>query len=298
MKRRAHRVGLASMVGLIVTFGVAVSASAAPADAKLTAPTVTPLTGTTSTVFMFSVHFIGSASDPAISVSASVPGSSLALSLASGDLRNGTWTGSRTLSAGSWPVTFGSVSSKGTNPSAAGPTLVVSGPTATPAPTPPPTATPKPTATARPTPRPTPPATDTPAPGSSATPVALPTPFGTTVIDPSGSPSEPGSQSTRPSGSGSTSPSPAATPPGSRPFNVPVEGVVAIALLGAVTVAAALGERRRRRQVEAFRAAQASLDRGAPRGAGLESVWGRDTVEDETVTTIDYEGLDDPPDDG
>jgi hypothetical protein len=58
-------------------------------------------------------------------------------------------------------------------------------------------------------------------------------------------------------------------------------------------VAAALGERRRRRAVEAFRAAQASLDDAGP-GAGLESGWERDTVEDETVATIDYEGLDDP----
>ena len=75
---------------------------------------------------------------------------------------------------------------------------------------------------------------------------------------------------------------------------MPPEGFVAIGLLGAVTVAAARGERRRRRAVEAFRAAQAALDEGAPQGAGLESGFGRDTIEDETVATIDYEGLDDP----
>jgi len=69
--------------------------------------------------------------------------------------------------------------------------------------------------------------------------------------------------------------------------------VIAIGLLGAVTVAAALGERRRRRAVEAFRAAQASLEAGERQGGGLESGWERDTVEDETVATIDYEGLDD-----
>ena len=68
---------------------------------------------------------------------------------------------------------------------------------------------------------------------------------------------------------------------------------MAIGLLGAVTVAAALGERRRRRAVEEFRAAQASLDEGAPQSASLESAWERDLVEDETVATIDYEGLDD-----
>jgi hypothetical protein len=75
---------------------------------------------------------------------------------------------------------------------------------------------------------------------------------------------------------------------------VPVEGVLASGLLGAVRVAAALGERRRRRAVEAFRAAQGSLHEGAPQGAGIESGSERDAVEDETVATIDYEGLDDP----
>ncbi|HTI30170.1 MAG TPA: hypothetical protein VL687_07420 [Methylomirabilota bacterium] len=74
---------------------------------------------------------------------------------------------------------------------------------------------------------------------------------------------------------------------------MPAEGVVAIGLLGAVTVAAALGERRRRRAVEAFRAAEASLEEGAPQGPSLETGWERDTVEDETVATLDYEGLGD-----
>ena len=69
---------------------------------------------------------------------------------------------------------------------------------------------------------------------------------------------------------------------------------MAIGLLGAVTVAAVLGERRRRRAVEAFRAAEASLDGDPTQGTGPEPGWERDVVEDETVATIDYEGLDDP----
>lgn len=68
---------------------------------------------------------------------------------------------------------------------------------------------------------------------------------------------------------------------------------MAIGLLGAVAVAAALGERRRRRAVGAFRAAQAALDEGAPPGAGLESALEGAAAVDETVATIDYEGLDD-----
>jgi hypothetical protein len=86
-------------------------------------------------------------------------------------------------------------------------------------------------------------------------------------------------------------------PSGRRPFNVPVEGVVAIGLLGAVAVAAALGERRRRRAVAAFRAGLATSDE--PWAAGLDDddgVAGSDEVDDETVATIDYDGLDEGPD--
>jgi hypothetical protein len=68
---------------------------------------------------------------------------------------------------------------------------------------------------------------------------------------------------------------------------VPIEGVVAIGLLGAVTVAAALGERRRRAAVHAFREAEAS--EGASPGDGLEEGWEDEAVDDETVATIDYE---------
>ena len=76
--------------------------------------------------------------------------------------------------------------------------------------------------------------------------------------------------------------------PGSRSFDVPIEGVVAIGLLGAVTVAAALGERRRREAVRAFREAEAA--EGSAGGAGLEEGWEDDrVVDDETVATIDYE---------
>ena len=73
---------------------------------------------------------------------------------------------------------------------------------------------------------------------------------------------------------------------------MPIEGVVAIGLLGAVTVAAAMGERRRRRAVEAFRAAEAEAEARAAAGGDFEEGWEREVVEDETVATIDYEGLD------
>ncbi len=68
---------------------------------------------------------------------------------------------------------------------------------------------------------------------------------------------------------------------------------MAIGLLGAVTAAAVLGERRRRRAVEAFRAAQASPEGGTrPPGNGLDEPLEYDISQDETVATIDYDAPD------
>jgi hypothetical protein len=77
---------------------------------------------------------------------------------------------------------------------------------------------------------------------------------------------------------------------------VPVEGVVAIGLLGAVTVAAALGERRRRRAVAAFRAGLATSDDPYAAAEADDLQDGSGLVDDETVATIEYDGLDDGPD--
>jgi hypothetical protein len=79
---------------------------------------------------------------------------------------------------------------------------------------------------------------------------------------------------------------------------VPVEGVVAIGLLGAVAVAAALGERRRRRAVETFRAAEASAGGAGAQDEGLDDGWERDIAEDETVATIEYDAPDEPENSG
>ena len=68
---------------------------------------------------------------------------------------------------------------------------------------------------------------------------------------------------------------------------------MAIGLLGAVTVAAALGERRRRRAVLAFRAKQASPESGTPPNAtGLDETPEYDISQDETVAIIDYDAPD------
>jgi hypothetical protein len=276
----------------LAVLNLAMAGGVAAAEAKLTGGTVTPTTGTTATAFQFSVHFVGTATDTAVSVSASVAGRTVLLSL-TGSPRIGTWTGSSTLPAGSWTVTYHSTTTGSTNPSFPVPgQVVVTAPTAAP------TASPRPTPKA--TPRPTSvPATAVPGTATSASPGSSPTPFGSTASDASGVPSDSQTapSSRDPNASPSLSPSPGALPPGSRPFSVPVEGVVAIGLLGAVTFAAALRERRRRLAVEAFRAAEATPGEAAPpTGEDLDDGWEGDIVEDETVATIDYKAPDEPSD--
>jgi hypothetical protein len=74
---------------------------------------------------------------------------------------------------------------------------------------------------------------------------------------------------------------------------------VAIGLLGAVAVAAALGERRRRFEAEAFRQSEASAGgEPIPPGDGLEGGWDDQVVDDETVATIDYQAADESVDPG
>lgn len=221
MKVRAP--SAAAILSALAILMMPTSTVAAPV-AKLTGGVVSPTTGTTTTIFQFSVHFVGSATDEAITVSATVAGSTKPLSLTTGsDERNGTWTGSSTLPAGSWNVTYQSTSTGGTNPTFAPIAVVVTAPTAAPTPT--------------------------------------------------ASPTDGGSPSPR------------------RALSVPVEGVVAIGLLGAVAFAAIFGERRRRLAVEAFHAEtsgpEAALATGSPPAEGLED---REVdADDETVATIDYE---------
>jgi len=304
MKSHAANLSVAAVSGSLVAIIWAATAVAAP-PTRLLHGAVTPTSGTTSTNFGFSVDYVGSLTDTAVTVSATASTGSttrtVSLSLAGGTPDNGTWTGSSVLPAGSWTVTFNAVTSGGSNPSQtfATPVTVVA-PTPPPTPVPTPRPTPRPTAqpTLRPTPRPTGlPATATPVPGSSLGPGSSGSPSGSTGTNasdaPSGSLSAPSSR--RPSSSPSPSSSTEADPPGSRPFNIPPEGVVAMGLLGAVAVAAALGERRRRQAVAAFREAQASGDGSPPHEGGPDETWAGE-VDDETVATIEYEAPEEPMD--
>ena len=147
--------------------------ASAPAPARaasvLSDASVTPTSGTTSTVFTFGVHYAstGSPAQPASSVSAQVGSVIVALVRVSGSANDGTWQGTATLPAGTWDVTFTAVSAEPPAP-LAGPQVTVTGPPPPP-PTPSPTPTPQPTAAPTPTPEPT--AAPTP-----PQPTAAPTP--------------------------------------------------------------------------------------------------------------------------
>jgi hypothetical protein len=101
---------LAALVG-------APSPVSAVAPNALLNPAVTPATGTTATVFALSVNYRSLAGNPANAVTATVAGTTVPLSLVSGSATDGTWTGTTTLPAGSWIVTFHATVSKGRQPS-------------------------------------------------------------------------------------------------------------------------------------------------------------------------------------
>ncbi|MBA3689337.1 MAG: hypothetical protein H0W81_11005 [Chloroflexi bacterium] len=71
---------------------------------------------------------------------------------------------------------------------------------------------------------------------------------------------------------------------------------MAIGLLGAVAVAAALGERRRRQAAAAFREGEASAVESPPYESGPDEAWARGKIDDETVATIEYEAPEEPMD--
>jgi hypothetical protein len=109
------------------------SVSAAPLN-TLSAPNVSPPGGDTTTVFTFSVRYLSLAETVADSVSVTVAGRVVGLSLTNGTGIDGTWTGSSRLPAGSWGTQFSALPVKGPKPSLAGPmlTVIAASPTAGP----------------------------------------------------------------------------------------------------------------------------------------------------------------------
>jgi hypothetical protein len=111
---------------------------------QLSAPTVSPTKGEVTTTFTFSVHYVGR--NPATSVTVVVGSRTIQLALTAGSATAGMYAGSSQLPAGSWPVTFNAVATKGNPPTISGGTVTVVGPTPSPKPTVAPVRTSAPTA--------------------------------------------------------------------------------------------------------------------------------------------------------
>jgi hypothetical protein len=187
----------AGALGLLAAALLALSLASAPAPARavsvLSDGSVTPASGTTATIFTFSVSYTSTDSPtrPAQAVWAQVGGVTVTLSKVSGSAHDGTWQGSATLPAGTWQGTFHASTSADPQPEPlAGPMITVTEPPPTPAPLP----------TAAPTPRP-------PAPPP-PTPVPVPQPTAAPLDDDDPSGTQRSSASPASSASGSASPGP------------------------------------------------------------------------------------------
>ncbi len=89
----------------------------------LAGPTATPASGSTLTIFTFSVRYDGNF--PATTVTAAVAGLDLVMALADGSMDAGTWVASSTLPAGSWGTAFIAYAEQGNAASVTGPALTV-----------------------------------------------------------------------------------------------------------------------------------------------------------------------------
>jgi hypothetical protein len=137
---------IASLGALAAALTVPWSVVVAAQPNQLSAPTVSPTKGETTTTFSFSVRYVGR--HPATSVTVVVGPRTIRLALTAGTASDGTYAGSSQLPAGTWPVTFNAVAAKGNPPTISGGTVTVAGPTPSPKPSVAPTRTSAPTAAA------------------------------------------------------------------------------------------------------------------------------------------------------
>ena len=183
---RTGRVLAAAMLAL----AFATAAMPARAASVLSDGSVSPTSGSTATVFTFTVRYTSADTParPAHAVWAQVGTASVTLTKVSGTAQEGVWQGTATLPAGIWQVTFHATTAGDPRPEPLlGPMITVTAPPPTPTPTlrppppPPPTATPAPvltqlpappptTAARHPAPQPTPPQTDDATASASASP--------------------------------------------------------------------------------------------------------------------------------
>jgi hypothetical protein len=247
---------------------------------KLTKPSVSPLSGSTTTTFTFSVDYSGD--DAAASVRAVAGSLTVTLSLVPGGTATaGTWRASRSLPAGSWTFVFeATAAGPPTNPTATAPTVTVTGPTPRPTPTPPPT--PRPTAPPPPTPTPTP--AGSPRASSTASASSTATAVGSVSPAPLGSSASGGSSSSSPAGGGL-----GGGDVDQQLGRILTGGLVAIGLLAVVGFAAIWRDRRRREEelVLAPAPSAAPIPTADPRPL---AEWERDFgLEDEPIGTIEYQ---------
>jgi hypothetical protein len=304
MRGRSARAACA-VLAATATMACQLGIVAAAGPNQLSNAWVSPTSGTTATVFTFSVDYRSDKDFAASGVVAAVAGRSVTLTLASGGTASGTFRGTATLPAGRWAVSFQAQASQGPNPTLGGPTVVVTAP----APTPPP-ATPKPApppAAPNPTPPPphaTPqpasaaPVTTAPVPRASSpasTPRSIPSLAATPAPSRSASPTQATAAATPSGGQGASShvtPSPTSavvgrtgsgTDAGERPEQGEDSSIGVLIGLGILSVAAltgALGIARRRGDPE-----------GIPQGSD-EPVWSVPAVH--PITRPDIPHVEDP----
>ena len=116
------------MRGAMMAFLLVAALSGAPPRASagsndLADPALTPPTGSTLTMFTFTVRYDGAF--PATTVTAAVAGLDLAMALTDGSMGAGTWAASSTLPAGAWATTFIAYAEQGNVATVTGPALTV-----------------------------------------------------------------------------------------------------------------------------------------------------------------------------
>ena len=123
--------GLLALLLLSALLGAPRPASAAVNE--LSEASVSPSSGSVTTVFVMRVDYDGGF--PATDVTVTVAGLTLPMVLERGTATAGTWAVATPLPAGTWPLTFHAAVLRGPAPSLVGPTVSVSGVSPTPPPT-------------------------------------------------------------------------------------------------------------------------------------------------------------------
>lgn len=116
-----------TVLAMLAALMMAPSSMSAAKPNELTAPSVLPTSGSTTTTFVLSVRYRSEAGNPASTVTATVAGQTMLMAITSGTTVDGTWTASTQLPAGSWTVQYSAVVAKGPVPTVESGTVTVAG---------------------------------------------------------------------------------------------------------------------------------------------------------------------------